>query len=169
MFVKSFNIICDFFKSIKKGEFFESTILPLIFIILLYIFDCKITIDNISSINDSILTIAALLIAFSVCSVTLLFSISNANITRAKATILDRVNFANEKISYFQLIQIRSYYNVIIQFVLIISCIFYKIMSSYINIRFLFYINLYLIVHSLSVLCLVIIHMYHLSWQNDEE
>ena len=59
MFAKSFNIICDFFKSIKKSEFFESTILPLIFIILLYIFDCKIKIDNISSINDSILTIAA--------------------------------------------------------------------------------------------------------------
>lgn len=167
MIKKSFYIICDFYKSIKLSELIESLLLPLCISLLVFIFLGK-NFDGefLSSFNDSILTITSFLIAFSICAVTLLFSTSSNNIDLAKKTITNRININKEKITYFQLIQIRSYYNVIIEFILIMLSISYKILSKGFNVTALFYINLFLIIHILSILCFVVIHMYHLSWKN---
>lgn len=167
MIKKSYYIICDFYKSIKLSELIESLLLPILVSLLVFIFlGKKINNDFLSSFNDSILTITSFLIAFSICAVTLLFSTSSKNIDLAKQTPTDRLNREGNKITYFQLIQIRSYYNVIIEFILIILSISYKILSIGINVTALFYINLFLIIHILSILCFVVIHMYHLSWKN---
>lgn len=169
MIKKSFYILCDFYKSIKLSELVESLLLPLCISLLVFIFLGKnFNSDFLSSFNDSILTITSFLIAFSTCAVTLLFSTSSNNIDLAKKTITNRVNRNNEKITYFQLIQVRSYYNIIIEFVLIMLCISYKVLSTSFNVNALFYINLFLIIHILSILCFVVIHMYHLSWKNIE-
>ncbi|UEL48113.1 hypothetical protein [Terrisporobacter hibernicus] len=140
MIKKSFYIVVDFYRSIKLGELIESVLLPICIVILTFFFLGK-NFDNIflSSFNDSILTITSFLIAFSICSVTLLFSTSNSNITAAKETMTRRVNFSNDKISYFQLIQIRSYYNVVIEFLLIMLSIAYKVLSTGFNVIGLFY------------------------------
>lgn len=174
MFKKSFYIFIDFYKSIKIKELFECVILPLFFTLLtFYIQNTNLSLKNLdldykNSFNDSILTITSFLIALSICAITLLFSSSGKNIENAKNKITEnRKNHENEKISYFQLIQIRSYYNVILEFLLIILTIIYKLLSNGFNLDVLFYINLFLIIHILFVLCFVVIHMFHLSWKNE--
>lgn len=168
MFKKSYYIILDFYHSIKRSEFLESVIIPLAFTF----FTFKLQNGNLnnelkSSFNDSILTITSFLIAFSICAITLLFSTSSKNIEDAKKQLTERRNFKKKKISYFQLIQIRSYYNVVVEFLLIVCTIFYKLFSNGDNLYVLFYINIFLIIHILFVLCFVVIHMYHLSWKNE--
>lgn len=174
MLKKSFYIFLDFYKSIKAKEFIESVILPLVFTLITFYVQStnlspkELNSDYKNSFNDSILTITSFLIALSICAVTLLFSSSGKNIENAKTKMTNnRKNYKNEKISYFQLIQIRSYYNVIVEFLLIILTIIYKLFSNGLNLDVLFYINLFLIIHILFVLCFVVIHMYHLSWKNE--
>ncbi|MEG2246339.1 MAG: hypothetical protein RSC84_02720 [Peptostreptococcaceae bacterium] len=167
MLKKFFYIICDFYKSIKLNELIESVILPILIVGLVFYF-LRSNFDSnfLDSFNDSIFTITSFLIAFSICAVTLLFSTSSSNIDGARKQMTNRVNHYNEKINYFQLIQIRSYYNTLIEFILIISTMSFKILSTGYNVTALFYVNLFLIIHILCVLCFVIIHMYHLSWKN---
>lgn len=168
MFKKSYYIIIDFYKSIKPGEFIDSVIIPLAFTLLAFKFqDGNLNNELKVSFNDSILTITSFLIAFSICAITLLFSTSSKNIEAAKKEITDRENYKKKKVSYFQLIQIRSYYNVVMEFSLIMLTIFYKLFSIGINLNALFYVNIFLIIHILFVMCFVVIHMYHLSWRNE--
>lgn len=169
MFKKSFFIFLDFYISIKAKEFIESVIFPLIFTLITFFLQGKnLNAEFKNSFNDSILTIASFLIAFSICAVTLLFSSSGKNIEKAKTKMTEnRKNYKKQLISYFQLIQIRSYYNVIMEFLLFVLTIIYKLFSSGFNLDGLFYINLFLIIHILCILCFVIIHMYHLSWKNE--
>lgn len=168
MFKKSYYIILDFYKSIRLGEFIESIIIPLVFTLLAFATqDGNLNNELKTSFNDSVLTITSFLIAFSICAITLLFSTSSQNIEDAKKQITERKNHRNKKVSYFQLIQIRSYYNVCIEFLLIVLTIFYKLFSEGLNLNALFYVNIFLIVHILFVLCFVVIHMYHLSWRNE--
>lgn len=167
MFHKFYLILVDFYKSIIKNEFFEVIVVPIaITVVLFFYIDNSVNKDFIENFNDSILSISALLVAFGISSITLLFSTSNKNIDIAKEKMTERKNSSNEFISYFQLIQIRSYYTILCEFLLILLTLLYKLLLIKSCNHLLFYININLLIHILFTLCLSIISMYHLSWKN---
>ena len=167
MIIKAFRIIYDFYKSIKKGEFVEVVIIPFIICFLVYIrFDRDLNTEVLTDFNTSILTLSSLLVAFGICCVTLLFSTSNNSINDAKTTSTKRKISSGYNISYFQLIQLRVYYTVILVIVLIMLSIINTVFLIGITLNQIFYISLFLIIHTLATLLMSIISMYHLTWKD---
>ena len=165
MFKKIFSNIKIFYKSIKMKEFIELVIIPLILVII-FIISTKNTIntDFIKDFNGDILSIASLLVAFGVSSMTTLFSTSNNNIESAKKMKANRkVLLHGEEISYFQLIQIRCYYSIICELLLIFSSLVCKIVFNKSILIILFYFNIYLLLHTLFIVCVCMMHMYYVS------
>ncbi len=167
MFKKLVLIFKDFYKSINLSEFIELVFIPLFMVVVLFLLiNDSLKMDFIKEFNGDILTISSLLVAFGLSSITLLFSTSNNNIEKAKEFITSRVNNSGFNINYFQLIQIRAYYAVLCELVLIILTLISKLLLIKYNLYFMFYVNIFLLIHILFVLSLSIINMYHLSWKD---
>ena len=167
MFKKVFYIIKDFYKSTTKIELFETIVLPFIITVILFVFvNDVLTIDDVVDFNSTILSIVSLLVAFGISSTTLLFSTSNNNIDSAKETITDRIRSNGFKINYFQLVQIRAYYVVVVELMLIAISMLSSVILLKLDLFIIFYINVFLLIHILFTLFLSMISMYHLSISN---
>lgn len=165
MFKKIYSNIKLFYKSIKINEFIELIIIPLILsIIVIFLTKDIININFIKDFNEDILSIASLLVAFGVSSMTTLFSTSNKNIDLAKNMKTERKGSLNgENISYFQLIQIRCYYSIICELLLIFFTLMSKTIFNTFILSILFYFNIYLLIHTLFIVCVCMMHMYYVS------
>lgn len=132
MIKKLLNIIKNFYKTLNIKEktivIFPSILMGISFFIFKkYIPSAEIP-DYVSNINDSILNIMSLLVAFGLGVVTLLYSSSSPSIQRAKEyypTGLTGIN--NLPINYYQLIIIRIFYSLISQIFLVLFSFFIKI------------------------------------------
>ncbi|GIW48762.1 MAG: hypothetical protein KatS3mg079_238 [Caloramator sp.] len=173
MFKKILMIIRDFLKCSKTKEILDVYIIPLIFVLILLFFYKKFN-SNIKSIGyftktfvDNVITVASLLAAFGVASITIILTSSSKNIEIAKEKIIpDRKDGDNISITYYKLLLVRSYYNIIIQFLLLFISIIVKFIICDKIIIFILSIELWLLLHSIFVQVFTIINLYFLMWEN---
>jgi hypothetical protein len=173
MFKKIFMIIKDFIKSSKRGELIEVYLVPLIFVFALLVLYNKLNVNInerymfIKTFIDNVLTIASLLAAFGVASITIILTSCSRNIEVAKKKIIkNRKDAQNIPITYYKLVLIRNYYNIVIQFsILFISIIAKFIICNQIAVLILL-IELWLLLHSIFLQVLVTTTVYFLMWEN---
>ncbi|ADD02656.1 hypothetical protein TthWC1_2579 [Thermoanaerobacter thermohydrosulfuricus WC1] len=173
MFRKILMIIKDFVKSSKRRELVEVYLVPLIFAFVLLFFYNKLDVNTneryefIKTFTDNILTIASLLAAFGVASITIILTSSSGNIEVAKKkTIKDRKDADNIPITYYKLVLIRNYYNIVVQFCLLFVSIIAKFIICNQILILILLIELWLLLHSIFLQVFVITTVYFLMWEN---
>jgi len=167
MMYKIYRILGNFLSSSKKGEIIITILVPL-FLPILLIFS-KINTKSIDEFVNTILTVASLLASFEIASITILMTSPSKNIEYAKRRHADksRTNLEGFGISYYQLILIRNFYVIFVLLFTIAVGLVSKILFSISSITYqkiLLSIELYFLCHGLIVLIMVLIHMYHLLW-----
>ncbi len=164
---KIYRILGNFLSSSRSGELLLTILVPLLPPILL-IFS-KIDVIAIDGFVDTILTVASLLASFEIASITILMTSPSKNIEYAKKkpTNKERKNLEGFGISYYQLILIRNFYVIFILLLTIAIGLILKILLSSMSLtaqKILLGVELFLLSHGLIVLVMVLIHMYHLLW-----
>ncbi len=139
---------------------------PFIVTMALYLFcNGKINEFNefIKAVNDTAISITALLSAFGLASLSILVTSSNENIQTAKDTVTTRKDIKGKFVSYYKLQVIRNFFSLFIQFgVLIIAIIFKFVSETSINVELYFYIEVFLLLVSIFSQIFVITSIYYL-------
>ncbi|MDO0172706.1 hypothetical protein KLN23_10185 [Clostridioides difficile] len=166
MYKKVLNILLNYYKAINSKEVVELVLTPvLIYIISYMFFNSSINKEVVISLNKDVLTLSGLLVAFGVCIITLLFTTYNKSISEAKDIKTERkVNGFN--ISYFQFIQLKAYYTVIMEILVVVICFINTIMLTRYYSNIIFYVLIFFTVHIILSLTTLIISMFHLSWKD---
>jgi len=175
---KILEIVGNFYKSANKWEIAEVLIIPLIFLLVGWY---TLTFMNpqqpqdiirvqefINEFVNTLLTIASLLTAFEVASITILMTSPSKNIELAKKEPTNRKTIRGFGISYYQLILIRNFYTAIILMLLIFIGVMYKLLIRIIPLKFQKVILIFeigLLVHAMAVLGFVLSHLYYLLWK----
>jgi len=109
--------IADYFKTLKFNEFIYEILVPFAVAVVVYFkLLCPPFISGISEYFSSILTLLAILIGFSIASLTIFASNSSSNIEDLKEAMSER-KIKGEKISLFRLIIITFIFALIMEFV----------------------------------------------------
>ncbi len=169
---KILEIICNFWESANTREKIEVLGFPLIFSLGVYALkfttftDCQKFIDG---FINTLLTIASLLIAFEVASITILMTSPSKNIEFAKKTPTKRKTVKGYGLSYYQLILIRNFYTSIVLMFLILAGLLFKLTINIMSQKYqkiVLGFEIFLLVHAMVVLGLVLSHMYYLLWKD---
>lgn len=165
------NIIMDFWKSTKKGEKMKIFLIPALATVFLLLIFKKINSTDITKFavqfTDDVLTIAALLSAFGIASVSIIMTSENRNLDIAKKTYFkDRENADNIPINYYQFILIKNYYNIVVQIILLLFGIFSKFIVCKKTALIIIIIELFLLFHAILIQILVLCTMYYLVWKD---
>lgn len=171
MLSKFIKIIRNFYKTLSLKETLEIVIPSLVVGICFFFYKDTICTnditDFISQINDATLTVMSLLVAFGLGVVTLIYSSSSQSIDNAKKLyIKGKTNIYNIPINYYQLILIRIYYSLLIQIIMVLISLLFKIFLYYTNSLWIILFEIILLIHSIIVEIKVIISMYHLMWKD---
>ncbi|MBB6495985.1 hypothetical protein [Methanococcus maripaludis] len=195
----------------RKDEKIIMYLVPIILTLPVFLIDWETIGSGLGDFVSSILTISALLVTFGVASITILFTSSSKNIEHAKefyaGEITEGVEDEKEDkklgdeekednlvkdvdgkaVNFFQLIIIRSYYAVVMEFLLIglgllskiflTSCVFTEGISNMITIFFehevptvvypvMMFILSALLLHAIIVLGYALLDIYYLMWPN---
>lgn len=170
MLKKFLSIIGNFYKTLKTKERFEALGFPVLLTLITFLFIKDIPGINLSPIvidfNNSILTIVTLLSAFGVAAVTMLFTSSSNNVEKAKEFATDRKNIDNIPISYYQLLLIRNYYSLLMQFLLMIFSLLLKFIPCNFSNKIIILSASFLIYHIITIQLSSIISLYYLMWKD---
>ncbi len=171
MFDKIKSIVFDFYASLSCKE--KLGLLSPIPIILIYFYFFRYTIpvnemnDYILGINDATLTTMALLLAFGLGVVTLMFSSGSPSIQKAKNYYPANVtNKDNIKLNYYELILVRIYYSLIIQVSMVLFSLLVKILLHSTTSLIVVIVESILLLHAILVEFKIVISMYHLMWRD---
>lgn len=169
MLNKTKNMLMDFWVSSTVKERIELYAIPIVLTIvftLILFFNKQIDIcKKIEDFTNTLITISSLLAAFGLATATIIMTSSGKNIEDSKQQNTDRKKSNGTKISYFHLLLIRNFYNILIQVGLLMFAIIIKILIYFgivINVMIIF--EVLILLHSIFVLVLVIMSMYHLMW-----
>lgn len=159
-------ILANFIRTSRITEIIFVFGVPLIITAALYLF-CNGRIYEfnkfIKTVNDTTISITALLSAFGLTSLSILVTSSNQNIEKAKNTLTERKDITKRNISYYKLQVIRNFFSLFIQFgVLIIAIIFKFVSETPINIKLYFYIEVFLLLVSIFSQIFVVTSIYYL-------
>ena len=166
MLKKLLGIVLNYYRAIELKEARELILTPLLICLLSYLlFNKSIDKQFVISLNQDILTLSGLLVAFGICIVTLLFTTSNKSILDAKDSKTKR-KVKGYNISYFQSIQLKAYYTVIIEILVIVLCFVNTIILTKYYSNIIFYILIFFTIHIILSLTSLIISMFHLSWKD---
>ncbi|MBB6402454.1 hypothetical protein HNP92_001776 [Methanococcus maripaludis] len=191
------EIIFNYWAISTKKELAITIGIPLIISVLILLIDGSTVSTGIGEFINTILTIAALLVAFSVASITVLFTSSSKNIEEARNYYGDteeskRYTARKSAVSFFQTILIKNFYAVIVQIFLIAVGIISKLallacqknqetqILDFVSYLFSFEVpnicynlivsfEVFLLIHSLLVLTSAIFDIYFLMWRSFEE
>lgn len=159
-------ILANFIKTSKIREVIFVFGIPFIITLALYLF-CNGRLNDfnefIKSINDTIITITALLSAFGLASLSILVTSSNQNIEDAKKNVTERKDIGKKYISYYKLQVIRNFFSLFIQFGLLIIAIIFKFVSEIsISVKVYFYLEVFLLFVSIFSQIFVVTSIYYL-------
>ncbi|MBA2868859.1 hypothetical protein [Methanococcus maripaludis] len=211
MILGLFEIILNNIAVSRWDEKIIMYLVPIILTLPVFLIDWETIGCGLGDFVSSILTISALLVTFGVASITILFTSSSKNIEHAKefyaveitANVEDKKDdkkVSNEEkednlvkdvngkaVNFFQLIIIRSYYAVVMEFLLIglgllskiflTSCVFTEEISNMITVFFehevptifyplIMFILSALLLHAIIVLGYALLDIYYLMWPN---
>ncbi|MGL5652484.1 MAG: hypothetical protein ACRDDE_12085 [Paraclostridium sp.] len=159
-------ILLNFFTSLRKKEAFDLFIIPLILTTLIYVV-CNSKIAEfekfITTFNGIVINVAAILAAFGMSSLGMLISSSSENIVDAKGRPTERKDRNNNIITYYKLQILRNFFSLFMLFgLLIYSIIFVFLLELNINLRPIFYTELFIMLISIFSQVFVVQSMYFL-------
>jgi hypothetical protein len=164
---KIIRIPGNFYTSSKLNELIIAIVVPFIVCIPLIFID--IHPDDINEYLNTLLTMASIITSFEVAVITILFTSQSKNIEIAKRkSTTNRTDLEGFGISYYQLILIRNFYLTFVLIALIFIGLIFKLLLNMIPPvvqKILLGFELFAFVHAIVVLIFVLIHMYHLLWE----
>ena len=156
----------NFLTSLKLHEFIIIIVVPIIVCSpLIFVDICP---DDIDGYLNTLLTMASIITSFEVAVITILFTSQSRNIEVAKKKPTNRADLEGFEISYYQLILIRNFYLTFVLIALIFIGLVFKLLLNMIPPvvqKILLGFELFAFVHAIVVLVFVLIHMYHLLWE----
>lgn len=162
-------LVGEFFY-VKGKEILVYLFLPVIIGLLIYYkSDNCIYEANLSAFHTNIVTILGILIGFTISSLTMLLTVSNANIEKAKGKSLKIIVFKKE-ISLYDKVVMGLAYIIIVQGFLLIGNFIYPIfipIESNLG-RILFSINISIVVHIILILMRSILDFYFIITKKDD-
>ena len=166
MIKKTYIILSNFFYSLKIKEFLELVILPFIFTAIIYVV-CNTSINDFSKFVDDftnmVISITAILGAFSLATLSIIITSSNNNIEFAKKELTQRKDRLKKNITYYKLQVLRNFFILFILFGLLLYSIVFKFVQNVIsNINILFYVEVYMLMVAVISQVFVIQSMYFL-------
>ncbi|WP_338631539.1 hypothetical protein [Clostridium baratii] len=166
MLKKMFIILANFFKSLKLKEFIGLIMIPIVITLLLYFFGSS-SIRNfnefVDKFNSTVISIASILGAFSLASISIIITSSNENIVEAKKTFTRRKDRNNKLITYYKLQIMRNFFSLFVLFGLLIYAIaFTFIQNMLLDLSFAFYFETFLLFVAVFSQIFVIESMYFL-------
>ena len=166
MIKKTYIILSNFFHSLKIKEFLEIMVLPFIFTIIIYVF-CNASINDFSKFVDDftnmVISITAILGAFSLATLSIIITSSNNNIDYAKKEFTQRKDRLKKNITYYKLQILRNFFSLFILFGLLLYSIAFKFVQNVVsNINILFYVEVYMLMIAVISQIFVIQSMYFL-------
>lgn len=166
MIKKTYIILSNFFYSLKIKEFLELVILPFIFTAIIYVV-CNTSINDFSKFVDDftnmVISITAILGAFSLATLSIIITSSNNNIEFAKKELTQRKDRLKKNITYYKLQVLRNFFSLFLLFGLLLYSIVFKFVQNVIsNINILFYVEVYMLMVAVISQVFVIQSMYFL-------
>ena len=165
MYNKFIRVLRNFYKTARLKEIRELHGTAFILALFLILFFIK-RIEDISlfasKFNDSTLTITALLGAFGIATITILLTSSGDNIRLAKKNLTKRKDINKKVISYFKLLVIRSFYNLLLQLGMLFISVIYLVLLKFLDNKILLYIEVFMLINMLLTQIFVVISLYHL-------
>ncbi len=170
-YLEFFIPIRDYFVTIKFKEFSFEWIMPFILSILLYFTIIpNLSLEKMLNFNGYLINALAILIGFSITTITILSTSSNKNIDKLKDKLSER-NINHKVISLYQLIFITFSFVLFMEFFAIIfNLTYYSLYSaSYVKSysKFLFSINIFLMLHIIFLNLRNIANFYFIHWNNN--
>ena len=166
MIKKTYIILSNFFYSLKIKEFLELVILPFIFTAIIYVV-CNTSINDFNKFVDDftnmVISITAILGAFSLATLSIIITSSNNNIEFAKKELTQRKDRLKKNITYYKLQVLRNFFSLFLLFGLLLYSIVFKFVQNVIsNINILFYVEVYMLMVAVISQVFVIQSMYFL-------
>lgn len=155
-------LIIEFFfvKGIRSIVFYF--LLPIVIGLLIYFTsDNCIYFENANNYHTNVITVLGILIGFTISTFTMLLTVSNSNIDKAKSELLNKKIFSKE-LSLFDSVLIGLAYIVLIQGILLIANFTYPIFISVTSLqgKMFFAINISFVVHVILILMRNILDFY---------
>jgi hypothetical protein len=147
--------IVDYFRTIKKKEVYFEWLVPFLASVLV-ISTFLVLGDSdkaISKLRDILPNTLAILIGFTITSLTVLIASDNQNITRMKTTLTDNRKIGSHTISLYQLLLINLVYVLFIQLFLLVFIFFVGFILHFFNIMLL--VNLFLFFETFTILQII--------------
>lgn len=162
LIVKDFNIITT-----NKDLLWYFLIIPLFFSFSsIYIIENDINAFT-TQLLDSCLTLASLLTAFSMTSITILTTSNSPNIEKAKQYGIEKISSAGYELTYYQFIVIKSFYSILCNLLLLsFAFILQMVLVKFNVIKLALFLITFLLVHSIVALFNMIVSLYSLIYPN---
>ena len=159
MYIEYFLIIVDYYKTLTRRILLFEWLIPVSFALLLVSLNNKITFDNYKIFKDSSLNILGVLLGFSIAVITIITTGSGKNIENIKSIKTD-FKLNNDFITLYDLILINFTYSVIVEIIIIVSCLVFPMISAYILISHKVKLVLY------SMMLILVVHILFLTIRN---
>jgi len=164
--------IAHYFSTIKKMEFFTEIVIPILLTIPFVFLFSNAKNYGISKFTNFIFTFSAIMIGFSITTITLLTTSSNENIEETKANETDRKLYGS-KITLYQITLIKFTYCLFVEFLVLALnlgfVLFYHLscLKYYVNIYYLF--NIFFLSHIIILSYLNITHLYYIFIKKNKD
>lgn len=159
MYIEFFLVIGDYFKTISKKIFIYEWFFPILISFICGYLGCILDFQIFEKFKDSAINILGVLLGFSIAIITIITTGSGKNLDEIK-NIKTNFKINGNKISLYELLLINFSYSVILEVILIISCLVAPLINKIIPFGF----NLKLILYSIMVF--IVLHILLLTLRN---
>lgn len=159
MYLEFLLVTADYFKTINRKIFIYEWVFPLLISILCIIFGCYINFENFREFKESSINILGVLLGFSIAVITIITTGSGNNLEEIKKKRTN-IKIGGNNISLYDLLLINFSYSVVIEVLLIISCLLMPIISKVIGLSY----NAKLVLYSIMVF--IVLHILLLTLRN---
>jgi hypothetical protein len=159
MYLEFLLIISDYFKTLNKKVIFYEWIFPFIVTFLCTFIGCILDFEVFVSFKDSAINVIGVLLGFSIAVITIITTGSGPNIEQIKNHETSII-ISEKRISLYRLFLINFTYSVILEVILIISCLLMPLLNKI----FLFSFSIKLIMYSIMVF--IVFHILLLTLRN---
>lgn len=159
MYLEFLLLFFDYYKTLTRRVVIFEWIIPFVICLSLFCLNCKNDFSAYKVFKDSAVNVLGVLLGFSIAIITIVTTGSGKNIEEIKKI---ETNFIknNKKVTLFNLILINFTYSVVLEIVVIISCLLMPLISNLFKVGC----NLRLILYSLMVF--LVIHILLVTLRN---
>lgn len=167
IYLEFLQLVKDYFVTLKKKELFFEWFIPLIIGLIFYFFS-NINNNELHNFIPTIVNVLAILVGFSIATITILSTTSSQNVNNLKKIISDR-KIGNKQINLYQLIMITFSFILFIEIILLIFNLLICLFSISLYYKILFGINIFFMLHILLLNIRNITNIYFIFYREKED